>query len=111
MPYGKILYDEVPRFPAIQMDLSLVVEEGVKVETLLRIIRSNGGELLKKAGLFDLYRGDQIAYGEKSLTFSLSFYDVGRTLKDDEAKEGFRGYSRCAEAGTVSGNSRITGSG
>lgn len=90
LPHGKILYSEVPRFPAIQMDLSLVAEENVKVETLMRIIRSNGGDLLKEAGLFDLYRGDQIAYGEKSLTFSLSFYDVNRTLKDEEAKDGFR---------------------
>jgi phenylalanyl-tRNA synthetase beta chain len=89
--HGEAIYGEVPRFPAIQMDLSLVVDEDVKVEALLRIIRENGGALLKDASLFDLYRGDQIAYGEKSLTFNLSFYDVNRTLKDEEAKEGFRG--------------------
>ncbi len=47
--------------------------------------------MLKQAELFDLYRGDQIAYGEKSLTFKLSFYDVGRTLTDEEAKLCFSG--------------------
>lgn len=89
LPHGEVLYREVPRFPAIQMDLSLVVKEDVEVGEVMRIIRSRGGELLKEVSLFDLYRGSQIAEGEKSITFSLSFYDVDRTLKDEEAKASF----------------------
>ncbi len=86
---GSVLYREVPRFPAIQMDLSLVVKEDVEVGKVLKVIRSSGGALLKEVSLFDLYRGNQISEGEKSITFNLSFYDVDRTLKDEEAKASF----------------------
>lgn len=95
LPRAERVYREIPRFPAIHMDLSLAVKEEVGVGDLEKVIRESGGGLLKEVVLFDLYRGDQIPPGEKSLAFKLSFYDAERTLKDEEAK---RCFAEIAEA-------------
>jgi phenylalanyl-tRNA synthetase beta chain len=79
-------YIEIPRFPAIQVDLAIVVGEDVDSRAVEEVIWDAGGELLREVRLFDLYRGEQLAPGEKSLAYSLSFYALDRTLKDEEAR-------------------------
>ncbi len=80
------IYREIPKYPSIHMDLSVVVPEKVEVETVIDVIRSHAGELLDSVRLFDLYRGEQVGEGYKSLAFRLVFLHPRRTLKEEEAK-------------------------
>jgi phenylalanyl-tRNA synthetase beta chain len=89
LQHGTAEYVEIPRYPAVQMDLSVLAPMGLEVGEMLRIIRESGGELLKEVRLFDLYRGKGVPEGTRSLTFGLTFYDLQRTLKDEEAKRSF----------------------
>jgi phenylalanyl-tRNA synthetase beta chain len=75
---------DIPRFPAVKIDLALVVPEDVTAERVEQSIRSAGGRLLEEARLFDVYRGKGVEAGKKSLAFSLTYRDPERTLTDDE---------------------------
>ena len=79
-------YREIPRFPSVQMDLAVVVDEDVDAQEVEEVIRGAGGDLLREVRLFDLYRGEQLKESEKSLAYSLSFYALDRTLRDEEAR-------------------------
>ncbi len=82
-------FREIPRFPTLQMDLAVVVDEEVEALSLERTIHEAGGELLYEARLFDLYRGEQVGEGKKSLAFNLVFCAMDRTLRDEEARSSF----------------------
>jgi phenylalanyl-tRNA synthetase beta chain len=75
---------DIPRVPAVKIDLALVVPEDVTVERVEQSIRSAGGKMLEDARLFDVYRGKGVAAGKKSLAFSLTYRDPERTLTDEE---------------------------
>jgi phenylalanyl-tRNA synthetase beta chain len=75
---------DIPRFPAVKIDLAIVVPEDVTVERVEQSIRSAGGKLLEEVRLFDVYRGKGVPAGKKSLAFSLTYRDPERTLTDDE---------------------------
>lgn len=77
-------YFDIPRFPALQIDIALVVSEDVGCAQVEEVIREAGGPLLRELRLFDLYRGEQVGEGYKSLAFSLTFYALNRTLTDEE---------------------------
>jgi len=87
-------YREIPRFPAVQVDLAVVVREEVEAREVEGIIREVGGELLREVRLFDLYRGGQLAEGEKSLAYNLVFYALDRTLRDEEVRRSVEGIVR-----------------
>jgi phenylalanyl-tRNA synthetase beta chain len=74
----------VPRFPPALQDIALVVAEEVTAAALTEVIRSAGGALLAEVRLFDLYRGQPVPPGQKSLAFSLVFQAPDRTLTDAE---------------------------
>ncbi len=74
----------LPRFPALERDLSLVVREEVPAEKVKNCIIESGGEWLEGVKLFDLYRGGSIPSAHKSLAYSLTFRSSIRTLTDDE---------------------------
>jgi phenylalanyl-tRNA synthetase beta chain len=80
----RFAYTPVPRFPPALRDIALVVSEELTVERVLREIRAAGGELLRQVRLFDLYRGDSIPAGTKSLAFALHYQADDRTLTDKE---------------------------
>lgn len=73
-----------PRFPHARRDIAVVVAETVRHDELTRVIRSAGGPLLADIQLFDLYRGEQVSDGYKSLAFALTYQASDRTLGDDE---------------------------
>jgi phenylalanyl-tRNA synthetase beta chain len=78
----------LPRFPSVHRDLAFVVTTGMQHETVARAIREAGGTLLTNLILFDLYAGDQIGAGNKSLAYSLEFQPLDRTLTDREIDAG-----------------------
>lgn len=77
-------YQPLPRFPASTRDLALVVDEDVPAQRVLEVIR--GFSLVGQARLFDVYRGEPIASGKKSLAFSLAYQAPDRTLTAAEVE-------------------------
>jgi phenylalanyl-tRNA synthetase beta chain len=75
---------DLPRFPGVKIDLAIVVDESVTAERVEQAMRSAGGKLLGEVRLFDVYRGEGVAPGSKSLAFSLVYRDPERTLTDAE---------------------------
>jgi phenylalanyl-tRNA synthetase beta chain len=74
----------ISRFPAVEQDVALVVDEDLPAQVMEEAIVKAGGELLRRVELFDLYRGEQIPPGKKSLAYSLAYQVEDRTLTDDE---------------------------
>jgi phenylalanyl-tRNA synthetase beta chain len=74
----------LPRFPAIDRDLAVVVEDHVAAAALEATIREAGGEFLEEARAFDEYHGPQVPDGHKSVAFALTFRSPERTLTDAE---------------------------
>ncbi|WP_077615494.1 phenylalanine--tRNA ligase subunit beta [Caenibacillus caldisaponilyticus] len=79
-----VRYQALPRYPAIARDIALVVDEAVTAGQLAAVIRASGGPLLKDIRLFDVYQGEHLPAGKKSLAFSLTYLDPERTLTDEE---------------------------
>jgi phenylalanyl-tRNA synthetase beta chain len=75
---------QLPRFPSVHRDLAFVVDSVMQHEVVARTIREAGGTLLTNLILFDLYVGDQVGAGNKSLAYSLEFQPLDRTLTDRE---------------------------
>ncbi|WP_085523178.1 phenylalanine--tRNA ligase subunit beta [Tuberibacillus sp. Marseille-P3662] len=82
-----LTYETLPRFPAINRDIALVVDEDVSAGRLEQVIWEHGSSLLKDVRLFDVYQGEHIEASKKSLAFSLKYYDPERTLTDDEVSQ------------------------
>ncbi|HEV2034034.1 MAG TPA: phenylalanine--tRNA ligase subunit beta [Candidatus Dormibacteraeota bacterium] len=74
----------LPRFPAIERDVAVVVEDHVAAGALLSAIKESGGQFLESARAFDEYRGAQVPEGHKSVAFALTFRSPERTLTDAE---------------------------
>ena len=74
----------LPRFPAIERDLAVVVEDHVAASALLATIKEVGGDYLEQAHAFDEYHGPQVPEGHKSIAFTLTFRSPERTLTDAE---------------------------
>jgi phenylalanyl-tRNA synthetase beta chain len=81
---------ELPRFPAVDRDLNVVVREEVEAAEVLETVRGMGGGLLEAVRAFDEYRGAQVGDGLKSLAVALTFRSPERTLTDAEVDEVMR---------------------
>ncbi|WP_341960798.1 phenylalanine--tRNA ligase subunit beta [Planococcus maritimus] len=79
-----LVYTQVSRYPTISRDVALVLSNIVEAQTIEGIIRKAGGKLLKDVRVFDLYEGDRMEQGKKSLAFSLKYFDPEKTLTDEE---------------------------
>ena len=77
-------YSEVSRFPAVIRDLAVVVPDGVSADALLATLREGQPGLVREVRIFDLYRGESVAKGRKSLAFRVVMQDTARTLTDAE---------------------------
>ncbi|EMA6342715.1 phenylalanine--tRNA ligase subunit beta [Bacillus cytotoxicus] len=80
-------YSTIPRFPSMTRDMAVVVVKDVKAGEMKKVIAEAGGELLKEVTLFDLYEGEKMEEGKKSLAFSMNYFDPERTLTDEEVTE------------------------
>ncbi|PAE42022.1 phenylalanine--tRNA ligase subunit beta [Bacillus sp. 7884-1] len=77
-------YSGIPRFPSITRDIALVVDKETVAGVLRDIIQTAGGKLLKEVNVFDLYEGERMEEGKKSIAYSLKYMDPERTLTDEE---------------------------
>jgi len=77
-------FTSVSKFPEVSRDLAFVVEESVHWSQVEQAIRSKAGDCLKNVTLFDVYRGQGIENGRKSLALGLTWQDPSRTLNDEE---------------------------
>ena len=82
-----IKYTGIAKYPAISRDISLVVPRNILVGEIEDIISENGGSNLESFNLFDIYEGDQIEAGFKSVAYSLTFRNKERTLLDTDVNE------------------------
>ena len=77
-------FSSVSKFPEVSRDLAFVVEENVQWSQVEQVIQSKAGDCLKNVTLFDVYRGQGIENGRKSLALGLTWQDPSRTLNDEE---------------------------
>ena len=77
-------YQRISRFPAALQDMALVVDADIPAQTVAETLRAAGGDLLRHVELFDLYQGEQIPAGKKSLAYALTFQAEDRSLTEDE---------------------------
>ncbi len=83
----KIIYNTISKFPIVERDLALIIDEEIPYSQVLDCIKSSGGEFLTKVSLFDVYQGDQIQKGKKSMAFNLIYLANDRTLNVDEVED------------------------
>jgi phenylalanyl-tRNA synthetase beta chain len=83
-PVGAEQYEDVISYPAVHQDIAVVVDDGVEAARVRDAVAAGGGELLRSIEVFDLYRGEQLAAGTKSLALRLEFRAADRTLTDEE---------------------------
>jgi phenylalanyl-tRNA synthetase beta chain len=79
------VFEDVIAYPPVRQDLAFVVDEAVPAGELVRVAREAAGPELRQFEVFDVYRGDQIGAGKKSLAFRVSFQSSERTLSDEDA--------------------------
>jgi phenylalanyl-tRNA synthetase beta chain len=80
-------YTDVISYPAVFQDIAVIVDESVEAHTVLDSVRAAGGPYLRDVRVFDLYRGEQVGEGRKSLALRLEFRSDERTLTDEEVSE------------------------
>jgi phenylalanyl-tRNA synthetase beta chain len=83
---GKISgYKDVPAFPSIQRDVAMVVDEKIRNEEVVAVMKKAAPPELETIQLFDIFAGEAIGKGRKSMAYSLTFRSPSRTLTDEDA--------------------------
>ena len=82
-------YKEAPRYPAIEKDCAFILDKDVTAGNVLDTIKKAGGRLLDSINVFDVYTGENVGEGKKSIAYTLTFMDSTRTLTDVEVMEVF----------------------
>ncbi|HSS64917.1 MAG TPA: phenylalanine--tRNA ligase subunit beta [Gammaproteobacteria bacterium] len=77
-------FEALSRYPAVRRDIAVVVDESITAKALRDCVGQAAGDVLKNLELFDVYRGEGIDSGKKSLALKLTFQDPSRTLNDEE---------------------------
>jgi phenylalanyl-tRNA synthetase beta chain len=80
----ELIYQAVPRFPSMTRDIALELDRNVSAGSIIDVIKANASKLLKDVQVFDVYEGEKMAPGKKSVAFSLTYFDAERTLTDEE---------------------------
>ena len=83
----EIVYKPLPKYPSTSRDIALLVDETMEVGKIENVIRQMGGQILENVRLFDVYRGEQVEKGKKSVAFNLVYRDKDKTLTDQEVTD------------------------
>ncbi|MCT9513159.1 phenylalanine--tRNA ligase subunit beta [Acinetobacter baumannii] len=81
-------FTELSRFPSVRRDIALLISDNINVRDIQQLIEKTGGELLGSTWLFDVYTGQGVEEGKRSLAFALLWQHPSRTLEDAEIKSG-----------------------
>ena len=81
---GEATYDDLTTFPELRQDLAVIVADDVTADRVLAVVREAGAPLIADAGVFDVYRGEQVGEGRVSLALHLAFRAADRTLSDED---------------------------
>lgn len=90
-------FESLPKYPAIARDLAIVVDAAAAEGEIKAVIEKSGGKFFQSVTLFDVYTGEHVAVGKKSLAFNLKFQSKDKTLTDEEADAGFQGILQAVE--------------
>jgi phenylalanyl-tRNA synthetase beta chain len=82
---GRVSVEELPRFPAVYIDVAVIVDDHVPAARVQEVVGRAGGPEVITVRLFDLYSGEQVSGGRKSLAFALELRHPERTLTDEDA--------------------------
>jgi len=74
----------VPTLPPVLEDLAVVVDEAVPAGRVAGLIRQTGGKIVSGVRLFDVYRGEKVGAGKKSLAYSITYQAPDKTLSDKD---------------------------
>ena len=80
-------FSPLPRFPASTRDIAVIVDQSLPAEKIRAEIIASGGSLIEAVAVFDLFIGDPVPEGRKSLAFTISFRSADKTLEDDEVDQ------------------------
>ena len=80
-------YVEVPKFPAVERDIAMIVDEEIAVGDIEKVITKKGKKLLESVTLFDIYRDSKLGENKKSIAYALKFRDKSKTLSDEEVNK------------------------
>ena len=92
------LYKPLPKYPAATRDISMICDDDVPVANLEKIIKNAVGAVLEKVKLFDVYKGEQIAGGKKSVAFSIVMRSADATLTDEQADAAMKRVKKALDA-------------
>lgn len=81
-------FTEISRFPSVRRDIALLIDDNINVSEIQQLIERTGGEFLSSTWLFDVYTGQGVEQGKRSLAFALLWQHPSRTLEDTEVKSG-----------------------
>ncbi|MBP7217323.1 MAG: phenylalanine--tRNA ligase subunit beta [Acinetobacter sp.] len=81
-------FTELSRFPSVRRDIALLISDKIELRDIQRLIEQTGGELLDATWLFDVYTGQGVEQGKRSLAFAVLWQHPTRTLEDAEIKSG-----------------------
>ena len=83
----RVKYSPISKFPCVNRDLAVIVADDDNVGDLIASIREAGGDELEDVELFDVYKGEQIEKGYKSVAFSLKFRSQDKTMSENEIQK------------------------
>ena len=81
---GKVRFTAMDRFPAVHRDVALVVREEVQAQQLIRSIKAAGRKLVREVEVFDVYQGEHVEAGSKSVALSITYQSGEQTLTDQQ---------------------------
>jgi phenylalanyl-tRNA synthetase beta chain len=77
----------IPRFPAIYRDITIIVDREIETQTVLEAVDKIGEDLVERLHLFDVFEGDPITAGKKSVSFRVTYRSSTKTLEDDDVND------------------------
>ena len=84
---GKVKAPVISKYPSVSRDISLMVKEDAKAADLLACIKKAGGRLVKSSEVFDVYMGEHIEQGYKSISLNIVYEDKEKTLKTEDVND------------------------
>jgi phenylalanyl-tRNA synthetase beta chain len=80
-------YKAIPKFPAVTRDMAILIDDNILVQEIQEIMWKQGGNMVESIKLFDVYKGEQIPQGKRSIAYSLIYRLENKTLTDEEVNK------------------------